>query len=262
MLNNISIATRNLFHDKISNPFWGTFFISWVIWNWKIPYLTFFVSQETIKPQTKIEYICENYMGIEHILLYPFISSIILLTIFPFVTNGAYWLYLKFRKWRTDQLNLVDKKQLLTFEESIAFRNEMIEQESRFVTLLDSKKLEIRQLAEIIEQKDSRLKQFEKEINDLRRGITQEKEKSGEPDPKEVRRLFETIKNNEKYNEAFKIIIPFIQNELDLTLVGQISDMTRAFFETHEIIRQKSQGIFKFTELGMAILKLYSSSTE
>lgn len=46
----------NPIEDKINSPFWVNFIIGWMTWNWKIWYVTFFISEEKIGIN-KIDYI-------------------------------------------------------------------------------------------------------------------------------------------------------------------------------------------------------------
>ncbi|MCP4460991.1 MAG: hypothetical protein GY816_23670 [Cytophagales bacterium] len=57
----------------------------------------------------------------------------------PFVSNGAYWLNLLFKKWRTDIRNTVEDKQLLSIEKSVAIREEIGNQGENFEKLFDQK---------------------------------------------------------------------------------------------------------------------------
>lgn len=55
-MNEFLKSIRAVLYDRVASPFYGTLIISWLLWNWKIPYVTFFVSESLLK-MTKIEYI-------------------------------------------------------------------------------------------------------------------------------------------------------------------------------------------------------------
>ncbi|MCD0464233.1 hypothetical protein [Flavobacterium sp. ENC] len=145
MIEEIKKSINSIFIERVSSPFYGTLIVSWLIWNWKIAYLTFFVDQKKISI-TKIEFIVKNYSDVWHLVYWPLISTLILLTIIPFVTNGAYWLDLKFTTWRVNQKNEIEGKRLLTLEQSIKLRSELRELEENFEKLLDKKNEEIQLL--------------------------------------------------------------------------------------------------------------------
>ncbi len=131
MIDDIKKSFNEIIYERTTSPFYGTLISSWIIWNWKILYLTFFISEKKITTN-KIDFIIANYSQIEHILIYPLISTFLLLTVIPFIANGAFWISLRFTKWKVDQKNYIDKKQLLTVEQSIELREEIAKQEERY----------------------------------------------------------------------------------------------------------------------------------
>ena len=50
---------------SVTSSFYSRFFLSWLFWNWKLIYITFFVSEQLIKrqniPITRIDWIIDNY---------------------------------------------------------------------------------------------------------------------------------------------------------------------------------------------------------
>jgi uncharacterized membrane protein YraQ (UPF0718 family) len=145
MLDDIKKSLSSIIYERTTSPFYGTLIISWIIWNWRIVYLTFFISEETLNVD-KITYITENFSNINLLIYYPIISSVVILTIIPFISNGAFWLNLKFEKWKKEQKNQIERKQLLTLEQSIEIREQLVLQESRFDKLLNDKVSEINNL--------------------------------------------------------------------------------------------------------------------
>lgn len=145
MIDEIKKSINSIFEERVSSPFYGTLIVSWLIWNWKIVYLTLFIDQDKIRV-TKIDFIINNYNDIWHLVYLPLISTVTLITIIPFVTNGAYWLDLKFTTWRVNQKNEIEGKKLLTIEQSIKLRSELRELEESFEKLLEKKNDEIQLL--------------------------------------------------------------------------------------------------------------------
>ena len=142
MQSEIKKSINSILYERVTSPLYGTLIISWLIWNWKIVYLTLFVDSKEIEG-TKIDYILKRYSEIDHLLTYPLISTLLLITIFPFISNGAYWVNLKFKKWKIDQKNNIEEKQLLTLEQSISIRKELREKENDFQEMISKKDLEI-----------------------------------------------------------------------------------------------------------------------
>jgi len=91
MLKEIYESTRDSVKDKLTNSvMYGTFVTTWLIWNWKFIYITFFVDQGWIFQKTqllKIEYLVTNYpftsfwtglCSISHLLILPATSSFVI----------------------------------------------------------------------------------------------------------------------------------------------------------------------------------------
>jgi hypothetical protein len=90
-LSEISNNICEVLKERVSNTMYGTFIISWILWNWKIFYITFFVDQKIIFDQfhiLKIDYILQNYRidstlqlvgSIIHIIVAPLISTYIII---------------------------------------------------------------------------------------------------------------------------------------------------------------------------------------
>lgn len=150
MISELRKSTNAILFERVTSPLYGTLIVSWIIWNWKIIYLTFFIDSRKIE-NNKIDYIIDNFSNLEHIIYYPILSTIIIITVIPFLSNGAFWLNLKFKKWRVDEKNKIEDKQLLSIEQSIDIRKELREKEKDFQELLSKKDLEIKLLEKEIE---------------------------------------------------------------------------------------------------------------
>ena len=95
---NIAInSTKDEIEKRLSNPFWWSFIISWIIVNWKIWYVTFFIN-ETLILGNKIDYILSLYipewLAIFKLLILPLVMSAISIYIIPFISDE----YLKQQK--------------------------------------------------------------------------------------------------------------------------------------------------------------------
>lgn len=246
MITDIKKSLNEIIYERTTSPFFGTLITSWLIWNWRIIYLTFFISESKIK-QNKIEYILANYSDIDHVVWLPIVSTIVLLTIIPFVSNGAYWLSIKFNKWKVDQKNSVDKKQLLTIEQSIELREEVSKQEEKFIKLIENKNLEIVQLNTVID--GYRTKEMPSQ------NIFGFKETPEE----EVLEIVEKIKSDPQRLLEYDRIVENIQGNYKIADRSDITAKTIAFLESNDVIESITGGIYKFTSLGKKILKIMSN---
>src|SRR3989304_2265038 len=48
-------------YERVTNPLFGTFALSWSVSNWKIIYVSLFVGYESIKPLNKLDYLLSFY---------------------------------------------------------------------------------------------------------------------------------------------------------------------------------------------------------
>lgn len=192
MLDDIRKSINSTLYERVSSPLYGTIIISWLIWNWEIVYLTLFINETRIGG-TKIDYIIENYSNIHNLLTFPAISTLLLLTVMPFASNGAYYLSLVFKKWRTEKRNEVDNKQLLSIEKSIALREEIRNQEEKFDKLLEGKNEEIKILTQEVENYRSASTTSTEASEDKPKRPTSRKKSTGEAE-------FEQLKKSGKIN--------------------------------------------------------------
>jgi hypothetical protein len=146
--------------------------ITWLIWNWKIWYLTIFIDKDELNV-TKLDFIVCNYSDPLFLIWLPLASTLIILTVVQFISNGAYWLDLRFKTWRINQKNSVEGKQLLTLEKSIKIRTEIREQEETFDKMLEKKNDEIQLLS-------SQLTELKKQLSQLQQPIEKNEEKEEE----------------------------------------------------------------------------------
>lgn len=164
-MSEFSDSFKKIFEERISSPFYGSLIISWLLWNWRIPYVTFFVDQDKLGTvertingvltnvyiTNKIDYIIYKCSNLHHLITFPLISTAVILLLMPFITNGAYWITLIFDKWRVDKKNVVEKKRLLSLEESLRITTEMLTQKEEFADILKSKNDEILSLKNQLE---------------------------------------------------------------------------------------------------------------
>lgn len=246
MITEFRKSISSTLYERAISPFFGTLVISWSLWNWKIFYLTFFIS-ESVLNISKIEYITQNLNNINCLITYPLISTIVLLTIIPFITNGAYWLSLKFQQWRLDQKNVIERKQLLTIEQSIQLREEISIQEEKFEKFLKEKSDRIKQLELIIEEQNKKEKSIK--ANNLNQV------KNIKIDSTKISDFFSKSKNVLEFSKVlyaiqngYKIFAPSNHAEPDFV----------SLLESNDIIENKGNGHYSLTSLGKEYQKVYA----
>ncbi|MBN1971553.1 MAG: hypothetical protein JW870_19470 [Candidatus Delongbacteria bacterium] len=243
MIDELKKSLSAILYERTTSPFYGTLLISWLIWNWKIVYLTVFISESSINTD-KINYIISNFNDIHCLLIYPLISTIVLLTVVPFISNGAYWLSLKFNKWKKDKKIAIEMKQLLTLEQSMELREQIAEQEERFEKLLENRNQEIKQLKVIIEN-----------LSNVTQPGSGSSTKS-KIEQSELNVLLEKFENNPKERILYEKIIQYIQSGYSLSDSNGIDSKLVAFLESYDIIENKGSGKFTLTEKGKSFNRL------
>lgn len=247
MIDDLKKSFDQIIYERTTSPFYGSFIISWSLWNWKIIYLTFFVSQDKIDTN-KIDYIVNNFSNVGNILIFPFLSSIFIITIVPFITNGAYWLSLKFNKWRVDQKNIVDGKQLLSIEQSIELREQISKQEERFAKLVEDKNLEIKQL-------NLQIQEYQKKEPT----VTLEKlleTKNNISSSDELSLFADRVKSNPEELKQYESIIFYIQKGYSPAESSDVSTKFLALLESYDIVSRQPNTLYVVTETGKKFYRL------
>nr|WP_297306706.1 hypothetical protein [uncultured Flavobacterium sp.] len=247
MLSDIKKSFNEIIYERTTSPFYGTLICSWLIWNWKIIYLTLFISEDKLC-ENKIDYIIKNYSQSENIIWYPLASTILILTIIPFLSNGAYWLSLIFNKWKVEKKNEVDRKQLLSLEQSIELREEMSSQEEKFGKLIESKNKEI----DLLKLK---LSEYNNDLNS-KKSTKSEEDDSLNHINVDVNYLSERIRENTNEKEQFEYIMSLIQGGFQITGKSDIDSTFIGLLESYDIIENQGKGVYKFTEKGKNLQKL------
>ncbi len=142
MLDEFKKSISLVLRERITSPFSGAFIFSWFVWNWKIPYALLF-SDEQLDLLSRINIIETQYLSWYQNLLLPIVSTLFFIIIYPFITTDSLWIWLKFKKFKTDIKNSIEGQMLLTLDQSIALRLELDSQNQRLDKLTKAKDDEI-----------------------------------------------------------------------------------------------------------------------
>ena len=242
-------SINSILYDRMTSPFYGALIISWIIWNWKAIYLTLFVSEEMIK-ETKIDYIVANYSSLENLITYPVISTLAILLVLPFIANGAYWTSLKFKNWRQIQKNNIEKKQLLTLEQSIAIRKELKQKEFEYEEILQKRENQIESLNQVISQ-------LENSKNENLSTYTSDNRPDNGKDSTLI--AYENLKANSKAIDFFEQSQKSIEKNYHFP--SNVPDWVKEYYVVNGIFDRKryNDGGFYYTttENGKELYKMY-----
>ncbi len=239
-------------YERTTTPLYGAFIFAWLVWNWKIPYVTFFVDQAQLD-KSKIDWIITNCSSISSLIIYPTFSCILLVGVLPFAANGAYWISLRFRQWRIDKKNEVEKKSLLTLEQSIQLREELLDAETRLERLLENKNEEIKRLSIQVKSLEDQLQSIADdntvgEISETFIGATEKGED-------EIEKLVSKISNSNDLLRTFKKAVEYCQGGYQgLVEADGVSTQALAFLEATDLIESEKGGTFKLTKKGKEVV--------
>lgn len=248
MIDDIKKSFNSILYERTTSPLFGTLIVSWSIWNWKIIYLTLFISEKKIDCD-KITYIINNFSDVNDLITYPIVSAFLFLTFVPFISNAAYWSALIFDKWKKDKKKQIEMEQLLTLKQSIELREQISEQEIRFEKLLESKNDQIEHLNAVIENLNSVKTQstVASPSNDSNINKIYEKD---------LTELSNKIKNTSGELEQYENLIHYMQNGYKLASNDDVSSKLISLLESYNIIENIGNGIFKFTDTGKKFNRL------
>ncbi len=248
MINDIKNSINKILNERLTSPFYGTFILAWLVWNWRILYLSFFVSEDKIETD-KISYIIEKFSDLKYIVFLPLISTIILITLIPFITNRAYWISLLYNQWKVNKRNEVQKKDLLTIEQSLNLREQIKSQEKRFEELLEDKNTELKQLR-------LQIAEFSNKPNSVSTPTASKSELS----LKGLQNLVNKIMDNTILSKGLDEVNYYIQGGYSgLKDSDNITTDIISFFESNDIIENKGKGMYGLTENGKKVNRTITS---
>ncbi|EIO3906137.1 hypothetical protein LQK15_000584 [Vibrio vulnificus] len=237
---------HSVLYERVSSPMYGTLIVAWAFWNWKILYVTLFVSEKEL-PFNKLEWIEAYALSLDNLFYKPIISTIFLLTIMPFVSNGFYWLHLRFNKWKVDKRNSIEMESLLTLEQSIEIRRQMENMSNTLSHTIENKDLEIKQLKAQLEtlQSDEPIK-IKNNVNVV----------NTQTSSNDYRELALQIVESQSLSESYDTVLEYIQGGWTGAHGDEkISPRDLAFLEAHDVIQSKGDGTYIFGPEGKGVLK-------
>ena len=188
MLSNWGKSIGTILYERLTSPWWGTLLVTWSIINWKIIYLTIFVSSNEIEGN-KIDFIIANYIDPWHLYGWPLIITVSLVGLFPFLEYYIYWLHLWFKERKYNKKIQVEKKQVLTIEKSAELRQEMADLTSKY--------------SRIVDDKDNELKIRDTLIVELQKRVSELEEDETKKSPMSVATATDELPTFEKQKEYF-----------------------------------------------------------
>lgn len=155
-------SLKAYFYDKTTSPLYSTIIVSWCLWNWRIFYVTFFVSESVIG--NKLDFINSILIKWDVSFIYPLLSAIFIIAVVPWISNGVKLLTLWYELRLKKNVAEKEKSSLLTVEESIALRLEIENEKFRFYQSMGSKDKDLEGQRKTIETLSGQIASLNNEI--------------------------------------------------------------------------------------------------
>lgn len=256
MFDEFQKSIKAVLYDRLTSPLAGTFALSWLVWNWGLVYYVI-IGDETRNVIERIDYIKENFLSVKYILVFPFISVLFLILIYPFIANLAYRVMLMFNKEKRKIKIKIEDEQCLMIKESIEIRNEIRKQTEKYQDFNKQKEEKIKKLEQeiviykrnMIKQKDLENKKIEDTQNNIRKIAENDVEKNN------LNKEYNKFKNT-KFFPKYRIVTDTV-----IRGRGSIFDIASAdavaYFVSLQLIKPISDtsNRYKLTEKGKYFLK-------
>jgi len=213
----ITTSIKAALYDRARSPFFGAFVISWIAWNWQLIY--YLLSEDSsLGIFKRIWIINKHYTNWWNNLWLPLISSLFVFIVGSLLTIGFRYLQILFVNFRNEK---IEKGELLTRQQSLEAKKELIEYEKR----INTTSLDLQRQLESIQ---SLYKAAQTEIETLKnssipsledvqlQGPPQEKNEEIERRPiekYEPELLRTTVKSNSQLNEYETVSSDILKSE-------------------------------------------------
>ena len=239
--------------DRLVSPLYGTLIISWCIWNWRIFYVSFFVSEDKL-PNNRLtvieQYFCNNLW---HLIIGPLLTAAIILLVIPFLSNQVFRLSLWYDRKKDFIRNKHNKKRLYTWEEF----NKYFQNSEEFEDKYNSLRIEYNKYKD----------EAEKEIDDQKLKVLELKERTSKFKHESIDKT-EIIRDSyslyKKTNEDFKYFMNntvFSPSSNEFVVESRKEDYMDAIVEllNHGIIKlvNKRWKKYEVTDIGMMMKEYF-----
>lgn len=146
---------KAVLYERLSNPWIGSFILSWCLWNYKFILLI----TSSIPPTNKF-FIIDNYIYHDYLsyftngLIYPIITSTAIIFIYPYPTKIIYSFWLKKQKELLELKQNIEGTTLISEEKSRKLRKEIAEFQMLSEKEIEEKNEKIETLKSLLADKD------------------------------------------------------------------------------------------------------------
>ena len=222
-------SIKDVMRDRIRSPLFGSFVASWSIWNYK----TIFVLLSTKKVEDKFLYLDSTLYGdfwslVSYAFLYPLATSVLFILVFPYAEILIYKYWYKRQNDLKKVKQGLDDETPLTREESRKIRTQGFQLEAEYEASMSKKDTEIKNLREVIAEKDKEVSLSKVSRDDLLKEFNEIRvdKESDEKTDKELEKTIDSILVAKELNEDEIEILTLVAST-DNLLADQVIEMMR-----------------------------------
>ncbi len=168
MFDELNNSIKANLYERATSPLFGTFVISWVLWNYK----AIFVLMSSMPIIEKFDYI-ETFLYsniwscISITFVYPLASALLFIFIYPYPALFVYKFWHEKQKKQKEAKQLIEDETPLTIEESRNIRRELFRLETEYDKEVEKKENEINRMKNIIDELNEKIKLLTENSNDI-----------------------------------------------------------------------------------------------
>lgn len=166
MISELSKSIKAALYERVVSPLSGMFLLSWIAWNWKLCLVLIFAEYGVDK---KISTISTNYVNTYDNVLYPLVSTVVLVFLYPLaaILPVRLWEWsnsykLKMKHWYSLQVPI-------SLEQSISLKQEIQNEKQKLQEIMEENRLREKQREALESELTSRLASAQKEIERLQK---------------------------------------------------------------------------------------------
>ena len=175
MLDLLQRSITRTANDKIRSPLYGAFILSWMAWNWRIFYVTFFLDMHDLGMR-KLPYIERLLGNTIYSIWAPLLSTFLIICVLPVFRIGAIWVEQGYKRYRNDIMQKFDNEQWMPPHIVTSLRKEIRTIRSEYEETLVKRNEELSSLQidskEKLEKGQNRINSLENEIQELQDSIS------------------------------------------------------------------------------------------
>jgi hypothetical protein len=113
--------------DRLSNPFFISFIISWLIYNWPIVISILLYKRADLEKDNYVSFydLIDSRQSTRHMIIYPLVSAVAYCVFFPWIKAAIEWIQARATSWGDSEVLKATKAGWMPFQSYIDMRDTM-----------------------------------------------------------------------------------------------------------------------------------------